>query len=149
MEATLCASIALDIGGSLVKVVLWERGESPKAPEWLRSVASPCSWPLRPVFPQQSRRDPLLVKSDNFPGVLRCFQFPVERIPDFVQYVKENGLVERYLPDSRRVLCTGGGAIKYADLAKTELDVTIVPHVCPNPIFPPGRATDRVSFRAK
>ena len=125
-----CANIALDIGGSLVKVVLFQRGEKVETPEWLKSVTAPDNWPLKPILPEQKGRDPLAVRSDKFEGVLRCFQFPVEMIHDFVKFIKDNDLVKRYLPDSKTVLCTGGGAIKYADLAKQELDVTIIPYVC-------------------
>ena len=44
-----CNPVALDIGGSLVKIVFWERENGPKLPNWVRPDTGPKDLPLRPL----------------------------------------------------------------------------------------------------
>lgn len=44
-----CNPVALDIGGSLVKIVFWERENGPRLPEWVRPDTGPEHLPLRPL----------------------------------------------------------------------------------------------------
>lgn len=44
-----CNPVALDIGGSLVKIVFWERENGPKLPDWVRPDTGPEHLPLRPL----------------------------------------------------------------------------------------------------
>ena len=66
----------------------------------------------------------------NFQGILRFVKFAESNIPKFVGWLKKEDLVETYLEDSRFVHATGGGAFRYADMARNELGVEVIPHVC-------------------
>ena len=44
-----CNPFALDIGGSLVKIVFWERENGPHLPPWVRTDKGPEHLPLRPL----------------------------------------------------------------------------------------------------
>eukprot|EP00727_Mastigamoeba_balamuthi_P007174 m51a1_g3077 putative pantothenate kinase (984) ;mRNA; r:45561-49998 len=109
-----CSPVSFDLGGSVVKVVFWERESPPVLPPFMKLETPPEGLPLLPPRIKMSLR----LKAPNLTGVLRFAKFEEDAIPQFLSFVRQYGLAELYLGQSMSVPATGGGAFKYADLVR-------------------------------
>lgn len=134
-----CNPMSVDIGGSMVKIVLWERAGVPSLPSWAKFDHRPERLPLKPpafvqaAVPAGSRALSYTVKAPStFTGALRFIRFPEQFLPDFFAFVKENGLADAFLgapgsPTRASVPATGEAAAGYAERARSELGVGLTP----------------------
>ncbi|EKE41679.1 pantothenate kinase 1, putative [Entamoeba nuttalli P19] len=116
------APLSADIGGTMTKIVFWIPGDTdidlPKYVEPEESVMS--GFDLYP--------DPVLKVTMNSKGENElCFmKFPTLQIPEFIHYAKTSKLKEIYGIGNLQILnVTGGGAYKFANLLKDEMDLEV------------------------
>ncbi|CAG9461150.1 unnamed protein product [Pedinophyceae sp. YPF-701] len=105
---------AIDIGGSLIKIVYFTDGSS--GPDDLE---------------QDIETTPRTHRSTARGGKLHFVKFETSKVHDAINFIREKGLHRRPLDSGGRdtdvamVKATGGGAYKYADLFKQELGVVL------------------------
>eukprot|EP01117_Protostelium_nocturnum_P016756 TRINITY_DN6701_c0_g4_i1.p1 TRINITY_DN6701_c0_g4~~TRINITY_DN6701_c0_g4_i1.p1 ORF type:complete len:377 (+),score=127.41 TRINITY_DN6701_c0_g4_i1:802-1932(+) len=116
------APLAVDIGGSFSKVVYWRPESPPDLPNYIikefQKHQFESAFPLKP--------DPSLAVDVNEVS-LKFLKFPSNRTPDFIDFIKESGLQQRWgAKKTDTVNATGGGSYKYKDVTKSKLGVDFV-----------------------
>ncbi|KAL7722908.1 pantothenate kinase [Entamoeba marina] len=117
------APISADIGGTMTKMVFWLPGNKNfgKLPSYVSSEENGMSeLNLHP--------DPTLTVTMNSKGKNElCFmKFPSYQIPEFISFANSTKLKEIYgIGNLQLVNVTGGGAYKFADVLKKEMDLEV------------------------
>lgn len=113
--------IGLDIGGTLAKLIFFERNlqeDRSRSDDKIRSAVTSA------VSYEFGHRDAHLEFEDaENGGTFHFIYFSSDRVPDVVQLIKERGLGENV----HKVPTAGGGAHKYASLFEESLGVILVP----------------------
>jgi pantothenate kinase len=112
--------VAVDIGGSFAKLVYFRPVDPPELPSYVVKEGVDFASSL-PVSADNALN---VCTADG--GVLRFLKFPSTRTLDFVQFLLNSELHKRYGLDIDRVNATGGGAYKYAKVAKDVLNIEFV-----------------------
>eukprot|EP00210_Caulerpa_lentillifera_P003727 g3560.t1 len=107
--------IALDIGGSLIKLVYFSKDTSRSS-----SDGHEC---------RRGRIGSTLDRISGFGGKLHFVKFETKKLHEAVRFIRDKKLLERCDSNGStervRILATGGGAFKYADTFLQELDVVL------------------------
>ncbi|VDD93063.1 unnamed protein product [Enterobius vermicularis] len=117
----------LDIGGTLTKLVYFEPQDENEveipADELSRGHTIQRYLKMSKAYGKTGTRDSHLqldnVEFNGRRGVLHFIRFPTDRMNDFLTLARSKGFAQL----SSTVCATGGGAIKYAKQAETELNV--------------------------
>jgi pantothenate kinase len=142
LEWPLASVLALDIGGSLTKLVLrspegvpTSKGQDSHARPWAVPGAQASDSSAMFVskalqrMPRHPGFRPELEIADGAGGALSFLQFETRWMPDFVDILHELGMPQqRSDPDLPIIPATGGGAFKFADLFRDRLGVQLVPY---------------------
>eukprot|EP01105_Mastigella_eilhardi_P015311 TRINITY_DN3497_c0_g1_i3.p1 TRINITY_DN3497_c0_g1~~TRINITY_DN3497_c0_g1_i3.p1 ORF type:complete len:385 (-),score=134.33 TRINITY_DN3497_c0_g1_i3:92-1246(-) len=113
--------LAVDIGGSLTKIVYWRPPNPPKLPEYINKEPG-----LENVTNFTLKPDPSLNVYLPPKGMLKFLKFPTVDAEKFVDFVKATKLHEQY-GCFAEVNATGGGAFKYAPLVEQKLEIMLCP----------------------
>ncbi|KAH9599752.1 Type II pantothenate kinase [Trypanosoma melophagium] len=122
--------LAIDIGGTFAKIVYVQPPGKYKIPDYLVHEASSLSETLgMRTFKFLRNAKDAEKELSEFPssrvGTIRFAKVPSKRIPEFAAYLSDNKLLDLYKQPYRdHVRATGGGAFKYAGLAKKRLNTT-------------------------
>uniref|UniRef100_F1KZL9 pantothenate kinase n=1 Tax=Ascaris suum TaxID=6253 RepID=F1KZL9_ASCSU len=119
----------IDIGGTLVKLVYFEPRDHDDVlgteEELLRGRTIQRYLITNKAYGESGVRDAHLqlnnVEINGRTGTIHFIRFPTDRMVDFVSLVKSKGFAQM----SSTVCATGGGAVKYAKLAETELNMQL------------------------
>lgn len=124
----ISAPLALDVGGSFSKMVYWRPPNPPDLPNYIiKEFQDEKNEPKLPIKPDHSLRIVLNdIQGVSKEGVLKFLKFPSNKTMEFVSFVAETNLHEKYGPEKiKEVNATGGGAYKYAESVKKQLGITI------------------------
>jgi len=116
-------SFGVDVGGTLAKVVYYEPTDP--ASEEQRELRDRINAFLLSSlsYGKTGQRDERFQHySQHLAGTFHFIKFQTARIDEFVDIVRR----ERLLENSTRVYSTGGGALKFHDMLKRDLDVELV-----------------------
>ncbi|KHN77364.1 Pantothenate kinase 1 [Toxocara canis] len=119
----------IDIGGTLVKLVYFEPRDHDDVleteEELLRGRTIQRYLITNKAYGESGVRDDHLqlndVEINGRTGTIHFIRFPTDRMVDFISLVKSKGFAQM----SSTVCATGGGAVKYAKLAETELNMQL------------------------
>ncbi|EKF39194.1 pantothenate kinase subunit, putative [Trypanosoma cruzi marinkellei] len=121
---------AIDIGGSFAKFLYVQPPGFFEIPDYMVHESSSLSERLGLRTFHFFADDHVLKEQPKDPrsssvGTVRFAKVPSKRIPDFVAYLEENKPYDFYAePFRKSIRATGGGAFKYASIAKKRLDVS-------------------------
>jgi len=117
---------AVDIGGTLVKLVYWRPPNPPRLPAY---IVQETSASFRSAGNFELAPDKSLSVSMAPGAVLKFIKFPTTHAETFIQFVKATRLHEMYgLGRTDRFHATGGGAYKFAQRVADELSLELVQH---------------------
>jgi len=124
---------AIDIGGTQCKVVFFQPPNAAKLPAYCR-VERPTEDGVGQHFGRNLHFFNIPTDSvgfdateENFTGILRFIQFPTVKVPEFVEFLKSQGIFEhKYNKETiQNIPATGGGAYRYEALIKSSLSVEL------------------------
>lgn len=132
------ANFALDIGGTMTKVVyidsetkedkikkLKELGHDVDENEVTKNTITTKNIPeyieFSPEFTSHSLEIPF---GDH--GVMKFLKYPSNELKGFLHFVKENNLLTRFGKDKKKCNATGGGAFKFSKMVKEEADIEFI-----------------------
>ncbi|KAL6062256.1 Fumble-domain-containing protein [Balamuthia mandrillaris] len=111
-QAEVLDQFALDIGGSLAKLVYFEKNKETTAIH--RSDGG--------------RRGSLILENPTLGGKLNFVKFQSRSIEECIKFILDKGLHDPEFRPEATVSVTGGGAFKYEKLFKERLGLTMVKH---------------------
>ena len=118
------APLSADCGGTMTKIVCWlPEDHHIELPQFVTSEKESMS--NLHIYP-----DPILRVTTNEDGEnkLAFIKFQTQQVPTFIEYAKKEKLNEIYGVGNLQTLnVTGGGAFKYKDMLKEELNLEIQP----------------------
>ncbi|ELP90736.1 pantothenate kinase, putative [Entamoeba invadens IP1] len=121
-EKRRTAPLSADIGGTMTKIVFWIPANTDiELPQFVQPEENAMS--VYELYP-----DPVLKVNVNSRGQSElCFmKFPTVQIPEFIKYAKSSKLKSIYGAGNMQLVnVTGGGAYKFAELLKTEMDLEV------------------------
>ena len=122
MEATpqleVDCPLGIDIGGTMTKIVFFRPNSPPALPEYLVKESHLEGLPV-----QLNKH--MLAELPNLSGVMRFIKIPSNRVPDFVDFLLNSGLINDFVNSRREVRITGGGAHKFQKLIEERLNVRV------------------------
>ncbi|RNF15035.1 putative pantothenate kinase subunit [Trypanosoma conorhini] len=127
-QLSLRVPVTIDIGGSFAKFLYVKPPGHFDIPDYLVNESSSLSDRINLrtfkffAGAQVPEEQPQAFTSSTV-GTVRFAKLPSKRIPDFIAYLEETKALNLYGEEYRKCIrATGGGAFKYAALAKKKLD---------------------------